>query len=264
MAKKKKSKRKPVVWSREADASFEELKAAVNDCQKLFYVDDYSPIHLYTDASNYGIGACLFQKREDKDILIALMSRSLTDTQRRWSTIEREAFAIVEAFKKFAYLLRDVKFTLHTDHKNLVYIRDEGSSKVVGWKLDVQEYDFDIQYIKGEENSIADGMSRNTAAKVCDEVEERTKTTNLDSLDLEEIGKYTNQSVAAQLHVLHGCIPDEQYEILKSVHNAVAGHNGVEVTMQRLRDLSCDWVNMREVVRKYIKECDTCQKNTFQ
>ena len=260
----KKEKGKAITWTDEASRAFAELKAAINDCQKLFYIDDHSPIHLYTDASLYGIGAYLCQVRDGKEVMIALMSRTLTDTQRRWSTIEREGFAIVEAFKKFAYLIRDVRFTLHTDHKNLVYIRDTGSSKVVGWKLDIQEYDFEVQYIKGELNTVADLMSRNPAATVCQEVEERAKTTNLDSMDLQEIGKSASRSIADQLYLFQGCIPQEQYDILRSVHNEAVGHNGVENTILKLRSAGHTWDNMRDVVRKFVKECDTCQKGTFQ
>ena len=58
------------------------------------------------------------------------------------------------------HLLRDIHFTLQTDHKNVIYINDTASPKVVRWKLEIQEYDFDIEHIAGKNNPVADGLSR--------------------------------------------------------------------------------------------------------
>ena len=50
--------------------------------------------HLCTDASEYGIGAYLYQLIGRKEVPIQFLSKKLTDTQRRWSVQEKEAFAI--------------------------------------------------------------------------------------------------------------------------------------------------------------------------
>ena len=93
---------------------------------------------------------------------IQFMSKKLTDTQRRWSVPEKEAFAIFYSLKKLAYLLRDRHFMLHTDHINLTYINDHAmtSDKVYGWKLEVQEYDCHLLFIAGTDNIVANNMSR--------------------------------------------------------------------------------------------------------
>ena len=79
----------------------------------------------------------------------------------RWSVPEKEAYAIVYAFQKLQYVLRDMHFTLRTDHKNLLYINEDGSAKVRRWKLAIQEYNFDIEHIAGEEKNVAaDAFSR--------------------------------------------------------------------------------------------------------
>ena len=64
------------------------------------------------------------------------------------------------ALKKFEYLLQDVHFTLRTDHQNLIYVNTAPTSKVTRWKLLIQGFDFDIEYLKGEENYVADSFSR--------------------------------------------------------------------------------------------------------
>jgi Ni,Fe-hydrogenase III large subunit len=76
--------------------------------------------------------------------------------QRKWAIPDKEAYAIFYSLKKWDHLLRDVKFTLQTDHENLTYINFEGTPKVRRWKLLIQEYDFILEFIKGEDNIVAD------------------------------------------------------------------------------------------------------------
>ena len=119
---------------------------------------NHSPIFLHTDASDYGIGAYLFQLKNGIEYPIAFISKALKKEQLRWSTPEKEAYAIYYAFVKLEYLIRDVHFTLRTDHKNLTYINLENTGKVKRWKLAIQEYDFDIEHIPGHLNVVADAF----------------------------------------------------------------------------------------------------------
>ncbi|GBN25292.1 hypothetical protein AVEN_185259-1 [Araneus ventricosus] len=60
------------------------------------------PFWFYTDASATAIGTCLAQHDDvGKELPIAFFSKKLTPTQMKWSTIEREAFCVLEALKKF-------------------------------------------------------------------------------------------------------------------------------------------------------------------
>lgn len=256
----KKMKNRTIDWTNEATDSFVKMKDEINKCQKLFFMEQdvvKYPVHLYTDASLKGIGAYLCQIVNGQQRVIAFMSKTLTATQQRWSTPEREAFAIYEAFRKFEYLLRDVHFVLHTDHANLVHIRDTGSAKVVNWKLLIQEFDFEVYHIKGEENIVADLLSRNPKATVCEEVAEKAGRTDLSDLDLG-----TNMYIDGNLFLFDGIIPDKEYAILQSVHNSTVGHNGVDNTMFKLKSVNHNWKHMREMVEKFVRECDCCQKNT--
>lgn len=270
-------------WTAESDQAFTDLKAAINDCQKLFWLDESSPIHLYTDASAYGIGAYLYQLVDGKERPVAFMSRTLTKTQRAWSVPEKEAFAIYEAFRKFEYLLRDVHFHLHTDHQNLIYIRDTGSSKVIGWKIRVQEYDFEVSHVPGELNEFADKMSRNEAAKVMEEepddytvtdlntmyLGEEAQVTDLASLPLQEnlfARKEAEGLKEAKQPIAHLCAFDgtsstEQQKLIALAHNATVGHQGVEPTLGKLRKMGHKWKYMRPMVEQYVRRCDLCQKN---
>jgi hypothetical protein len=81
-------------WTEETEAAWENIKLAIHSCPKLFFLDNTSPVHLYTDASDYGIGAYLCQVVNGKEVPIAFISKTLTESQRKCSTPQKEAFAI--------------------------------------------------------------------------------------------------------------------------------------------------------------------------
>jgi hypothetical protein len=78
-----------IQWTEEGEASFEDIKKKINACPKLFFLDGAHPIYLHTDASDYAIGGYLFQVKNDKEVPIRFMSKSLAGAQLRWSTIEK-------------------------------------------------------------------------------------------------------------------------------------------------------------------------------
>ena len=142
------------------DKAFTDIKQMIDDCPTLYFFNPEAPVFLQTDASNHGIGAYLFQVVDGVEKPIEFLSKTFTDEQTRWSTPEQEAYAIFYALRKWDHLLRDVKFTLQTDHKNLIYTNTSGSAKVKRWKMLIQEYDFRIEHIPGVANIVADAFSR--------------------------------------------------------------------------------------------------------
>ena len=88
----------------------------------MYFIDKTSPIRLYTDASDYGIGGVLFQVINDEWKPIVFISKSLSASQINWSTIQKEAYAIFYCCQQLDYLIRDRKFTIHTGHMNLTYM----------------------------------------------------------------------------------------------------------------------------------------------
>jgi len=105
-------------------------------------------VYLHTNASDYGIWAYLFQfdQANNKEYPAAFVGKSLSKTERNWSTIGKEAFAIIFALMKQEYLLRDIHFVLRTDHANLTYINLDYKGRVKHWKLAIQDSSFDIEH----------------------------------------------------------------------------------------------------------------------
>ena len=115
----KKNSKVPLKWTLALEESFYTLQRNVAGCQQLFFIDDSSPVFLHTDASNYGIGAYLFQEVDGIRHPISFISRTLNKTELKWSTIEKEAYSIFFAFQKLEHLIRDRHFTLRTYSNNL-------------------------------------------------------------------------------------------------------------------------------------------------
>ena len=95
-----------------------------------------------------------------KEVPIAFISKSLNKSQRKWSTPEKECFAIFYALSKLEHLLLDREFIIHTDHVNLTFLKESKNARVNRWKLALQEYKYTIEFIKGSDNVIADSLSR--------------------------------------------------------------------------------------------------------
>lgn len=112
-------------------------------------------------------------------------------------------------------------------------------------------------HIRGVDNEVADKLSRNPAASLCDE--EPEEMCIKDNPLSEGNSSYTDE----MFHKYEFNIPNDLYSKIQMCHNSNAGHNGVEATMQKLRKSQCDWPYMRNHVRKFIHKCDTCNKNTF-
>ncbi|GFS47624.1 retrovirus-related Pol polyprotein from transposon 297 [Trichonephila clavipes] len=85
-----------IPWSKEAENAFKELKTALCGITELQVPDIEKPYYLHTDASQTAVGCCLGQlDGEDNIHPIAFGSQKLNPSQQKWSTIEREAYAIL-------------------------------------------------------------------------------------------------------------------------------------------------------------------------
>ena len=99
--------------------------------------DNEAGFIIQCDASDYGIGACLAQSFSDGEHPLAYASCKLSPTQRNWATIEKEAFAIIFALKKFDDIVYGRKITVFSDHNPLKFLSDAvpKSSKLTRWSL---------------------------------------------------------------------------------------------------------------------------------
>jgi transposase InsO family protein len=122
------------------------------------------------------------------------------------------------------------------------------NAKVNRWKSQIQHFNFDIEYIPGDENFVADGFSRL--------VESNQNNKNVT----------VNDENDDEIHLLNVIVNEEKklsqenYTKISKVHNSYAGHHGVERTLNKLVTANQTWPKMREHIKQFIKKCPCCQK----
>src|SRR3569623_67246 len=112
-----------IKWGEEHTVAWRELQKRMTSYPILVQPDHDKEFFVDTDASNVGFGAVLMQR--DNDGLprpIAYASRKLTPAERKFSTREQEALAIVFAIDKFDCFLAGRRFTVVTDHRSLSWL----------------------------------------------------------------------------------------------------------------------------------------------
>ena len=167
------------------------------EATKLYFPDYSLPWIVRCDASEFAVGAILFQVRpidpaakaqrakdqeanahESTDYLksanqkkpteaelndviyepIAFSGQRFSEPATRWDTYKREAFAMFHAISSFQWYLRGKKFTLETDHRNLQWIESSDSPIVIRWRALMQSFDFIVRHIPGRLNRVADWL----------------------------------------------------------------------------------------------------------
>jgi len=125
----------------------------------LAYPDWTKPFIVHTDASDYQLRVGAVISQNDKPI--AFFSRKLNKAQQNYTTTEKKLLSIVECMKEFRKILWGYEIIVYSDHKNLVQAATiSESQRVMRWCLLLEEFGPGIKHIAGEDNIVADALSR--------------------------------------------------------------------------------------------------------
>ena len=219
-------------WNEAQENAFQPLKSKLTSQPILQYPDFSKEFVLTTNASNQGLGAMLSQGLIGKDLPVAYSSRSLSSAESHYSTSEKELLAIVSATKYSRSYLYGRKFKIVSDHKPLVWVmnvKDPGS-RLMPWKIQLAEYDYEIVHKRGSQNTNADALSRiGSVGKVKELID----------------------------------VPDQntRQQVLYEFHDSlVGGHRGMNKTYRAIKS-QYTWPKMMREVEEYVKQCKSCQIN---
>ena len=142
-------------WKDIHQDAFMKLKEAIIQAPILRYPDTTKPYIVYTDASDDACGD------DGTEFPVAFLSHTFTDTQRRWSTPEQEAYGIYFTIKKWNYYLQGADITVRNDHKPLARFLNgkNENTKINRWGLELASYNITFKWISGARNKAADCLS---------------------------------------------------------------------------------------------------------
>jgi hypothetical protein len=259
-------------WNDEAQSTFEKMKKVMSTCPVLSLLDFSQPFIFECDASGEGVGATLMQNRHP----IAYESRKLRGPELLYTIYDKEMLAIMHSLAKFRQYLVGAKFVVRIDHNSLKYFlaQKDLNERQQKWVTKIQAYNFDIEYVKGKNNGVADALSRRPSTYSMSEISVDWK-----SLLLVE---YSKNKFACEL--MDGQIQDNRYmimdgviyykgriylvlgssfkrKVLQAFHDSsLAGHQGLLKTYRQIMERFA-WKGLKGEVMRYIKECTLCQQN---
>lgn len=163
-------------WDQAQDQAFAKIKEELQRSVELAPYDPSRETVIHTDASCGGIGAALFQRWGDGELrLVSCASRALSDTEKRYATIEQEALGVVWSCEKFRDYIIGLNVIIKTDHKPLVPLLNDIElakmpARVQRFRMRLMRFQYRVEHISGKENVIADALSRSFAPMTSAEV----------------------------------------------------------------------------------------------
>ena len=163
------------VWGPDQEEAFKKIKQELAKPTVLAHYNTEAETKVSTDASSFGLGAVLLQKTESEWKPVAYASRSMSETERRYAQIEKEALAIAWSCEKFSDYLLGRRFLIESDHKPLIPILNTKSlnslpPRVLRFRLRLSRFDYQVQHVAGKYMYTADTLSRAPSSVTAEEM----------------------------------------------------------------------------------------------
>ena len=129
--------------------------------------DFKKPFILFTDASNYAIGALLAQlDSSGREHVVAYSSRKLKGAEIHYGITEKECLSVVVDIKKFRVYLYGTRFKVIADHSALSWLINikDPNGRLARWAIYLQMYDFEMIHRRGRMHCNVDAISRPVVA----------------------------------------------------------------------------------------------------
>jgi hypothetical protein len=181
----------PFRWGYTEQRAFDEVKTLLHQArehrrQPLNYAKGAPPIWMVTDGCATGVSGLVSQGDDWKKAAIAAFySAKLNSAQQNYPVHEIEMLGGVETMLRHADILHGTKFKWLTDHKGLIHLLNQKnlSGRQARWLEKISTFDFEVVYIAGSENVVADALSRMYMNDSPGTVRTRAEFTQHDVLD---------------------------------------------------------------------------------
>jgi hypothetical protein len=274
----------PFVWSPAAETAFQSLKTALTTAPILVLPDTSKPFILECDASKFAIGQVLCQGEGRDRRVIAYESRKMIPAEVNYPVHDQELLSVVHGLRKWRHYLHGGKVRVITDNwaTKFLLTKPELNKRQAGWLDFIQEFNLEIVYRPGKDNTVADALSRRPDYTINAVY---TVSPPIDLLPAVQAASREDEQYSRLLHEVQSdsrsdfkirdsllykeekpspprlYIPDcsLRTELLKAAHDTpTSGHLGRDKTYELL-SRTFYWPRMRKAVEEYVRSCPSCQ-----
>ncbi|KAG7296766.1 hypothetical protein JYU34_020702 [Plutella xylostella] len=175
-------------WTTECEEAFQLIKKRLASAENLRHYNPDLPLILTCDASDTGLGAVLSNRDENGTVKpIAYASKKLSEAEQRYSTIDKEAMAVIFGITKFYNYIYGRSFELETDNAALVRIFGPTKSipkmaakRLQHYAIFLSAFKYKVRHIKSSVNP-ADYLSRTVNESVFEDKNVHSLLTDSDS-----------------------------------------------------------------------------------
>lgn len=292
-------------WGEEQSGAFADLQEQLQNVVKTSHPDPQLRLCVHSDASEHFWAVAVTQCPDEelrKQITkqnhqpLAFLSGAFNEAQEHWSTYEKEAFAVVQAFRRLNYLLGcAARVTVFTDHRNLLFafhptvvepsLGRHKVLKVIRWALYLSAFAYDIEHVPGDLNTMADIMTRwmrgyRRATPTTKRVGRIQQSESVPTVPRDNTSWPTLEGIASAQQLVQTkpknattdddgllriegkvWVPDTddglKLKLLTVAHAGQAGHRGGEATAATLRE-EFIWKGLTTDARDFVSNCLLC------
>jgi hypothetical protein len=289
----------PFEWGHSQQRAMSQLKIAITSAPTLIVPDLNQPFIVHSDASGYAISGVLSQLRDGMEHPIAFLSRKMNAAERNYDVREQELLALVTCCREWRHYLEAAPHTtINTDHASLQYLlsqREFTNRRQARWSELIQAVLPHIQPIKGDDNVVADPLSRRP---------DHRDDTSIDYLDsitcapisilqpdrvlIEDVKEAYSDDAQWREFITNPDVEHEHYQVIDGLvyvkqghrlvipnsdalkqriideHHStnVAGHRGVTKTHVAIKQ-NFYWPGMKGDVTARVLQCPTCMVSKY-
>lgn len=276
----KKNDKTPVVWTPDAETIFTECKQDLATATLIAHPLPNAKLVIHVDASNYAVGAALQQLNNGHLEPLGFYSKRMTDTQKRYSTYDRELLGIYQAIKHFRHMIEGRECVIQTDHKPLIFAFQQKPEKASPRQLRqldyIGQFTTDLRHVAGKDNIVADTLSRIEQVNTIDTLDfnqlaEHQRTDD----ELANLLNNGDSSLQLKLVTLPGTTRSVYCDVstsrvrpfitkqlrlhaFNSVHQL--SHPGARATVKLIAERFV-WPNMNVDIKHLVQNCIPCQQS---
>lgn len=267
----------PVPWTPDLENAFDKCKESIAQAALLTHPDVTVPWAIFTDASDFAVGAVLQQLTQGVWQPLGFFSKKLAPNNKKLCPYDRELHAVYEAVRHFRHVFEGRHITIFTDHKPLVHAFQQNLDRASPWqfrRLDlIGQFTTEIKHVAGQDNVVADALSRveaiSPAVSTAEIVEAQKVDPELEQL-LKEPGAlqfkkfhYPNLESPVLCDVSSGeirpFVPKSlRVRVFHALHSLA--HPGARASAKLVTERFI-WPSVSKDCREWARSCLECQKS---